>query len=345
MESSRIYNESTEKAKELLRLTLTILGKYQLSPNPVNYSLCYEYASKRNDELTHKLEQAFSSSSGLTAETADALYRRYVWDEDQRNIEKVRADMSSIVEETLARVGQAQSRANHSAQVLQVHSDQLADLSSTENVRNILSEVVQETRESARNGQVMKQMLEDTQGEVEALKIELARTQKEATTDPLTGLRNRRAFERAMKALMSQMGSEELTDLCLLMVDIDHFKRVNDTYGHLVGDKVIISVASLLSANVKGKDVVSRFGGEEFAVLLPDTSVINGEKVGEIIRSSVERMRIKKMDTGEALSKVTISIGVTAMKKGDDITSLIDRADKALYAAKTQGRNLVISEI
>ncbi len=205
--------------------------------------------------------------------------------------------------------------------------------------------MVQEAQASAKNGQMMKQMLEDTQGEVEALKTELARTQKEATTDPLTALKNRRAFESATKELMSQLGSEELTDLCLLMVDIDHFKRVNDTYGHLVGDKVIISAARLLSANVNDKDVAARFGGEEFAVLLPGTSVINGVKIAEVLRSGVERMRIKKMDTGEPLSKVTISIGVTAMKKGDDIPSLIDRADKALYASKTQGRNRVTSEL
>ncbi len=123
IESPFIHNETPEQAKELLRLTLTILGKYKLSPNPVNYSLCYEYASKRNEELTNKLEQLFSSPAGLTPETADELYRRYVWDEDLRSIEKARADMGSIVEETLARVGQAQSKASHSAQVLQGHSE------------------------------------------------------------------------------------------------------------------------------------------------------------------------------------------------------------------------------
>jgi diguanylate cyclase len=345
IESSLIYNESPEKAEELLRLTLAMLGEYELSPNPVNYSLCYEYASKRNQELVNKLEKVFASPGGLTPETADELYRHYVWDDDQRSIEKMRADMSGIVEETLARVGQAQSKASHSAQVLQGHSEQLADVSSAENVQRILSEVIEETRESARNGQVMKKMLEDTQGEVEALKTELARTRQEATTDPLTGLKNRRAFERAMNALMDQMGSEELTDLSLLMVDIDHFKRVNDAYGHLVGDKVIISIASHLAANVKGKDVVSRFGGEEFAILLPGTNVMGGVKLGEILRRGIERIRIKKMDTDESLGKVTISIGVTAMKMGDDITSLIDRADIALYASKTHGRNKVSSEI
>ena len=128
------------------------------------------------------------------------------------------------------------------------------------------------------------------------------------------------------------------------MLDVDHFKRFNDTYGHLLGDKVLKLIGRVLKASVKGKDLAARFGGEEFAILLPDTPLSGALSLAESIRKAIEKSKIKRMDTGEAIGNITISIGAARYHSGESINSLIDRSDAALYLSKKQGRNRVTSE-
>ncbi|MGE0373538.1 MAG: GGDEF domain-containing protein, partial [Gammaproteobacteria bacterium] len=133
-------------------------------------------------------------------------------------------------------------------------------------------------------------------------------------------------------------------NLCLLLADIDHFKNINDNYGHLLGDKVIRQVAQTMNATVKGSDTAARYGGEEFAILLPNTSLNNARKLAEQIRLKVERIRVRRADNGSTLGVVTISVGAACYRLGDSADSLIHRADMALYAAKNNGRNQVMIE-
>jgi diguanylate cyclase len=132
--------------------------------------------------------------------------------------------------------------------------------------------------------------------------------------------------------------------LTLLITDIDHFKRFNDSYGHLTGDQVLRLVALSVKQNVKGADLAARFGGEEFAVILPNTPMRSALTVAEHIRRAVMSKELVKRSTGENLGRVTISIGVASYRPGDTYASLIDRADTCLYAAKRGGRNKVVCE-
>jgi diguanylate cyclase len=131
---------------------------------------------------------------------------------------------------------------------------------------------------------------------------------------------------------------------CVLMIDIDHFKKINDTYGHLVGDKVIRFVADTLKKQVKGKDTVARFGGEEYVILLPETTLSGALSVAENIRSAIEKTRIKRLETDEAISQVMVSIGVARYLPGESTDQLLDRADAALYTSKSKGRNRITIE-
>ena len=129
-----------------------------------------------------------------------------------------------------------------------------------------------------------------------------------------------------------------------MMTDIDHFKRFNDSYGHLTGDQVLRLVAMSVKQNVKGQDVAARYGGEEFAVVLPNTVLRSAITVADHIRRAVMTKELMKRSTGEHLGRVTISIGVAVLKPNDTPATLIERADGCLYAAKRSGRNRVISE-
>jgi diguanylate cyclase len=132
--------------------------------------------------------------------------------------------------------------------------------------------------------------------------------------------------------------------LSLVMFDIDHFKYFNDTYGHLTGDQVLRLVATSLKQTIKGQDITARYGGDEFAVLLPDTALRQALTVADHIRRAVMSKELKKKSTGEMLGRVTVSIGVSMLEPGDNTDSLIERADVCLYAAKRAGRNRVVCE-
>ena len=127
----------------------------------------------------------------------------------------------------------------------------------------------------------------------------------------------------------------------LLLADIDHFKVVNDTYGHVLGDKVIRAVAHVLRSSIKGRDVAARLGGEEFAILLPQTSLTGAAAVAEQIRGTVAQGRICRPDGNESIGQVTLSVGVAVAKPGDTLEALLERADAAMYTAKRAGRNRI----
>ncbi len=160
-----------------------------------------------------------------------------------------------------------------------------------------------------------------------------------AYVDGLTGLHNRRWLDQAFRRQVDR-GLRDKRPLSILMIDIDHFKRFNDTYGHLVGDSTLRTVANVLGETVRPGDLLARYGGEEFSVLLPDTDAEQALVVAERLRAAVERPR--ENDDGP-MPAITISVGETQLRPDDSIEQMLERADEALYLAKTAGRNCVRS--
>jgi diguanylate cyclase len=191
--------------------------------------------------------------------------------------------------------------------------------------------------------EALQQKVSVSQDEITKLRGELDRATNEALLCPMTGILNRRGFEKKIESLLSQQSADGHSH-CLVMLDIDHFKKVNDTHGHLMGDRVLQAVGEILrSAVTNANHAAARYGGEEFALLLPKTSLDQSIELAEAVRNRTKAMKIRNRTTQEVLLTVTISGGVTAMKPGDDAASLISRADAALYAAKNGGRDRVVS--
>ncbi|MDR3393484.1 MAG: GGDEF domain-containing protein, partial [Parasulfuritortus sp.] len=204
-----------------------------------------------------------------------------------------------------------------------------------------VTDILSATRAARDRNIHLQQRLETTLAETESLKGELEQYRREATTDPLTGLYNRRAMETHLEELME---SEAGTPLSVIMVDIDHFKNINDTYGHPLGDVVIRNVAQTILKCIRGDDFAVRFGGEEFVVLLPETSLDGATRVAETIRERIAALRLVRRHDNFTLAPFTVSLGVATRQPGDTQDSLFQRADRALYQSKDAGRNRVTIE-
>jgi diguanylate cyclase len=179
--------------------------------------------------------------------------------------------------------------------------------------------------------------LQGTHDEVDRLRRELDRARDEALRDSLTGLANRRAFDLQLAACLG----DGQVRACLLLTDIDHFKRVNDSYGQLFGDQVLKAVAQGVRACVGPGQMAARVGGEEFAILLPQTSMSQAQLLAEKVRATVAASRIRRRGGGDTIGQVTVSLGVAAQRREEPAEAGFERADRALYAAKNTGRNRV----
>jgi len=162
--------------------------------------------------------------------------------------------------------------------------------------------------------------------------------EENAKVDSLTGLHNRRWLEETYTRELKRSNDGNF-NLSAFMLDIDHFKNINDTYGHLAGDQVLIAVAQEITRCLRPSDMPVRYGGEEFTVFLPNTTVDNAKIIAERLRAGVEKIRVA-LSSGEVIT-VTISVGFTERQAGDTVESIIKRADDALYHAKESGRNRV----
>lgn len=161
---------------------------------------------------------------------------------------------------------------------------------------------------------------------------------EKAHRDPVTGVGNRAAMDNAVEQELD-LAIRHGTPLSMILLDIDKFKQINDTYGHIAGDAVLKRVADCMIESMRRSDIIYRYGGEEFVILLRTTHELGAKLLAERIRKSVESMHFK-YDNFKI--KVTVSAGLTSLQDGDDASSLLDRCDHALYEAKESGRNCVV---
>ena len=323
-------------------MALGHMGKHEAAFNPVTFTLWYEYVAGINPALTAAIDQALKEGQQIDDVVAVALYQRHIAPAD----EAVMAQISGDMERLLASLAQSASQTGDQAGAF---GDQLNGLNKAlasrdvEQLRPRLTEVMAGTAEMKNSVEALQHKVSVSQDEINKLRGDLDRATSEALLCPMTGILNRRGFEKKIESLLSQQTTDGHSH-CLVMLDIDHFKLVNDTHGHLMGDRVLQAVGEILrTAVTNANHAAARYGGEEFALLLPQTSLDQSIELAEAVRNRTKAMKIRNRTTQELLLTVTISGGVTAMKPDDDAASLISRADAALYAAKKGGRDRVVT--
>ncbi len=335
------YTETTSQAEKIGRSAMEKMRELGIPANPLNYTTWYAYFAGSNQELKQTLDVLLSNEQPFDSQANEELYERFFGAEQEIAILRETGDkVSSAVAEILECVDKAGEGTSDYARALTGVIERLT--AGGEDVGEIVGGILVETRKMQAQNSELEARLKASSQEIAELREDLENARREAMTDALTGIANRKFFDRCLKETAKE-AMENGTPVSLLLLDIDHFKNFNDTYGHLIGDQVLKIVARTMTECIKGRDTPARYGGEEFAVILPDTHLHNALKVAEQIRSTICSRRIIKKSTGEDFGVITASIGAAQFRFGESLAELIRRADMALYAAKEAGRNRVVS--
>lgn len=331
--------ESTAFAKRVLPLMV----RQSIPAHPINYAVWYEYVSGRNEALTAAIEARLAKGQPFSEEVNWELFRRYLGGKEEKAVADMHAALRRVLSDILKHAIRVGGEAADHEQTLQTYSSQLIENLDVQEIRRIVDGIISETNTLQDSGKGLRDRLQETTRELETMRRDFEQAKIEARVDALTGLANRKAFDEKLLGTSAQ-ATESGSHLCLLLADIDHFKKFNDTYGHLVGDEALKFVGAILKKCVRGGDMVARFGGEEFVVLLPDTPLKGALSAAENIRSTFCTTKLRRRSTGQSVGSVTVSIGVALYRPGEPLQSFVDRADAALYWSKEQGRNRVSSE-
>ncbi len=334
------YTEPKDRSAELLRLALAQMGRQPAAFNPLTFTLWYEVVAGSNPRLNAAVQALQEAGTAIDDERVLLLCRDHVFPPDEDNLDRVRSDMQQLLLGVQRRAGDTGRHAgDYGAQLAEL--TQVLATRDAERISPQVDGVIEGTVRMKQSVDDLQAQMQASQHEVERLRLALERARSEALIDPLTGVLNRKGFDKTLRAMLDAQPPEGSTHV-LVMLDIDHFKKVNDTHGHLIGDRVIQGLGEILRATVKGPQAVAaRYGGEEFAILLPQTSLASSQQITEAVRARTKALKIRNRSTQEVLVTVTVSGGVAAWRPGDAADDLVARADAALYASKKAGRDRI----
>lgn len=333
------FAENTGQAAEYLRQAIPLMVKHNIPPNPLNYALWYTYVSNRVPELNQELDKTLTTYGTCPNLVGEQMFRQHMIKDEVDSAENVQAGLIALVNDLHEHASVTAEETKNYSDTLQDSLDALqADGGPALPLESIIQTLARKTQDISDSTQRFQTRIDDAQSEIESLKAELEKTRQDARVDPLTGLFNRRVFETELGTLLYSGNAGTVT---LVMVDVDHFKKFNDTYGHLMGDKVLQYVGKLLRDFCPEPMLAVRYGGEEFAVIMPALTANKSAELANALREKIQAIRIKQKKSGEVISSITASFGVAESRQEDSINTLIERADKALYSAKEGGRNQV----
>ncbi len=333
------YDPSPEYNAQLLRQSVPLMMKHHVTTHPINYAIWYEYVAGNNSKLNAAINELIDHKIPFDDSTSLRLYKTYICNASVESFEKINGDLQTLIEQTSKTVLDSSNQVASVGENVRNDSLKLEDIDDLTSVKTVLASVVAETRQLLEISNTLKSRLYEANKELACLRDELTLVREMATTDALTGLLNRRAFDSVLKKVVENSID---SNHCLLLLDLDHFKKINDTFGHLIGDKVLRFTAGLIKKHVASHHHAARYGGEELAIVMSDTPLENALQIAEQIRVALASNELKQKDNGRTIGTVTVSIGATSLKFGDSPESFISRADNALYTAKKTGRNKVV---
>jgi len=311
-----------------------------IAPTPSNYEFLYRYVTGADPQLIEAVD-AVRRTTGQISDRVLINIRRELYGTGRSGVGRVLED----TEAQLARMNDYIERSDADARVyasrLGVSRSDLDASATLERQRTMLAEMIEATNAMLVTTEQLQAELAASSREIDLLKADLEIARVESRSDALTGLANRKACCDYLDAQIARAIAEG-RPLSLIFIDIDHFKKFNDNYGHRMGDEVLRLVSQNLERFFHGRGFVARWGGEEFVIVMPAHEAEEATQLAERFRQHIGTRTVRARQSGREIGRVTLSLGVAGLDAGDTAQQLIDRADHALYDAKADGRNRVV---
>jgi diguanylate cyclase len=327
----------------LARAAIEGIEAHKVWPTPLNFELWVHYVINPEGPLDLAIERLLNDGKPITEAVAEGLAAEYL---RKARLNKEIRDVGDKLNEQLDSISGAIKVAQKSTETygktLAGASEALSAPSqvNSESLVRLAKGLASATKKVQRENTSLEQRLSASTHEVSRLRENLEQVRREAMTDALTGLANRKALDDGLARRCAEADASA-APLTLAIIDIDHFKRFNDTWGHQTGDQVIRYVASVIGRIGDPPRLSARFGGEEFAVLFPREQIKAVVRELEAIRREIGSRTLKRRSTNDDLGTVTVSIGVAEYETGEGPGAFVERADAALYASKRAGRDRV----
>lgn len=325
--------------------TFSLLGRLNAPPIPKAYEICYGYASGNPKECVERVDSAVERDGLLSLHEVYEIHADIFSYPDKIRQQQYKAtdDLDTELNSVLSLVS-AHIRSNNAySNTLDSAADGLKAEQSPNVLKTVIQRLIVENHRARVRARELSESLENSRASINAMRGKLAKAREAGLRDPLTKLFNRRYLDEVLPEAIKR-ALEEKEPLCLVFVDIDHFKQVNDTFGHPAGDAVLRIFGSLMADNIKGRDIAVRWGGEEFALVLPQTDTAGALSLSNKIRGIFENKRLMLRDSSQSMGTITASFGVAQLRKSETPEQLIARADRMLYEAKRKGRNRVVCD-
>jgi diguanylate cyclase len=323
---------------------MDLMRKHSIAPTGSNYEVWLAYRVGRNLTLRQTVDEHITAGSEFSAELNAELYERF-FSGTRASAQIVMAGerIARDLGQVLGVLSSAGEKNDAYGRTLESAATDLTGRLDAEQVRQIVASLAAATLDMANHNRQLTEQLQKSSREIDSLRSSLESVRVESLTDALTGLSNRRMFDETLRMRISEARAQR-TDLCLLMCDIDHFKRFNDTWGHHTGDQILRFLASAMQAHARPDHLIARYGGEEFGMIMPRVSVKEAHETAEALRHAIRAKRLRRRSTNEDLGQVTVSVGIAHLQPGDTPQGFVERADACLYASKRNGRNQVTTD-
>jgi diguanylate cyclase len=335
--------EDFQKATANLRKAVPLMIKNQVATTPTNYALWYTYVDQTQPALNQELDEIISEYGLCLPSQNEMLYNRYIASQTEADVSELKSSLEQLVSEIFTSMRDTMQDTSAFQKMIDRSFENLEQIDKEgitfEEVMTLLKDFVTESQEIRNTTKYFNSQLTNASQEIANLKKQLEEVQKDALYDSLSSLLNRGAFD---KDIAMFCGSDEAQPLCLILMDIDNFKDLNDQYGHVFGDMVIKAIARRLQLNCRDGIAAYRYGGEEFALLVPNKSLRIARQFAESVRRSIEKINVRDKRTDEQVGNISASFGVAEFVPGESPIRLIDTADQQLYRAKSLGRNRVM---
>ncbi len=334
-----------DEAARLAAKAMDHAHRHRSPPRPRAYEVWYTYVAGEDAALRARVDSELIKANEVDLDTIEQIYEEHFLQKRlSKGMTRIGDELDAGLRDTISVVGDSMGSNQHFLALLRQAQAKIAKVSRNHDAKRVVMELLELGQTHAAQTEVVNTELTKARTQVLELQRELLRLRDSAYLDHLTQIPNRRHMDEVLEREISLASANGLP-LSFALGDLDHFKEVNDSYGHAVGDAVLKHFAGLIKNNIKGQDTPARYGGEEFAVIFPKTSVFGAGHVTDKIRGLFHDTDFILSRDRSSIGRVSVSFGVTQLLSGDTMADLIHRADGLLYRAKKLGRSRVETDL